>query len=68
MAAHAYSVEAMRNALEAGVDSIEHGSFVDEETAGQMRERGVYLVPTMSVYAARERQGTGARRARLHPA
>lgn len=52
VAAHAYSVEAINNALDAGVDSIEHGSFIDEETAGRMRELGTYLVPTMSVYAA----------------
>lgn len=57
VAAHAYSVEAMQNALDAGVDSIEHGSFVDEETAGRMWERGVYLVPTMSVYAAMSDRG-----------
>jgi imidazolonepropionase-like amidohydrolase len=57
VAAHAYSVEAIQNALDAGVDSIEHGSFVDEETAGRMRERGVYLVPTMSVYAAMSARG-----------
>lgn len=56
-AAHAYSVEAIQNALDAGVDSIEHGSFIDEETAGRMRERGVYLVPTMSVYAAMSARG-----------
>jgi hypothetical protein len=41
---------------------LEHGSVVDEETAGRMRERGVYLVPTMFVYVRRnERQGTRAR-------
>ncbi len=59
VAAHAYSVEAMHNALEAGVDSIEHGSFLDEETATRMREAGVYLVPTMSVYAAMSAKGPG---------
>jgi imidazolonepropionase-like amidohydrolase len=52
VAAHAYSVAAINNALEAGVDSVEHGSFLDRETAETMRERGTYLVPTMSVYQA----------------
>ncbi len=57
VAAHAYSVAAISNALDAGVDSIEHGSFVDRATAERMREQGVYLVPTMSVYAAMSEKG-----------
>ncbi len=57
VAAHAYSPEAISNALEAGVDSIEHGSFIDQATAERMREQGTYLVPTMSVYAAMAKQG-----------
>ena len=56
-AAHAYSVEAISNALEAGVDSVEHGSFLDRETMERMREQGTYLVPTMSVYAAMAEKG-----------
>jgi imidazolonepropionase-like amidohydrolase len=56
-AAHAYSVEAINNALEAGVDSVEHGSFLDRETVERMREQGTYLVPTMSVYAAMAEKG-----------
>jgi imidazolonepropionase-like amidohydrolase len=59
VAAHAYSVEAINNALEAGVDSVEHGSFLDRETAQRMREEGTYLVPTMSVYAAMAEKGPG---------
>ncbi len=57
VAAHAYSVAAISNALDAGVDSIEHGSFVDRATAGRMRELGTYLVPTMSVYEAMSEKG-----------
>jgi imidazolonepropionase-like amidohydrolase len=57
VAAHAYSVAAINNALDAGVDSIEHGSFLDRETAERMREEGKYLVPTMSVYAAMGEKG-----------
>ena len=56
-AAHAYSVEAINNALEAGVDSVEHGSFLDRETMERMREQRTYLVPTMSVYAAMAEKG-----------
>lgn len=57
VAAHAYSAEAINNALEAGVDSIEHGSFIDQKTAEKMRDQQAYLVPTMSVYAAMDERG-----------
>ena len=57
VAAHAYSVEAINNALDAGVDSVEHGSYLDTETATRMRESGTFLVPTMSVYAAMDEKG-----------
>jgi imidazolonepropionase-like amidohydrolase len=46
-AAHAHAPIAIRTALEAGADSIEHGGFLDEETAALMAERGVFLVPTL---------------------
>ena len=49
VAPHAYSVVAISNALEAGVDSIEHGSFLDAKTAERMQEEGVYFVSTISV-------------------
>lgn len=57
VAAHAYSIAAINNALDAGVDSIEHGSFLDRGTAERMRTQGVYLVPTLSVYAAMSEKG-----------
>jgi imidazolonepropionase-like amidohydrolase len=57
VAAHAYSTAAIGNALEAGVYSIEHGSFLDRDTAEMMRETGTWLVPTMSVYAAMSEKG-----------
>jgi imidazolonepropionase-like amidohydrolase len=57
VAAHAYSAEAINNALDARVDSIEHGSFIDRATAERMREQGTYLVPTMSVYEAMNDKG-----------
>ena len=59
VAAHAYSVAAIGNALDAGVDSIEHGSFLDRGTAVRMRDSETYLVPTMSVYAAMSEKGQG---------
>lgn len=48
ISAHAQGTLGIKNALEAGVDSIEHGIFLDEETLGMMVEQGVFLVPTLS--------------------
>jgi imidazolonepropionase-like amidohydrolase len=48
--AHAYTPAAIRNAVEAGVRSVEHGNFLDEPTAALMAERGAYLVPTFVAY------------------
>jgi len=42
-------------AVEAGIDSIEHGTYVDEPTVRLMAEKGTYMVPTMSTWDARER-------------
>ena len=50
----------------AGVRSIEHGNWLDEETAALMVERGAFLVPTTVTYAAlRWAQGTLAVSARV---
>jgi imidazolonepropionase-like amidohydrolase len=46
VAAHAHGDLAARMAVEAGVDSIEHGSFLTETTLKLMKAKGVYLVPT----------------------
>lgn len=51
VAAHSHGDAAARLAVEAGVDSIEHGSFLTEETLQLMKKKGVYLVPTrLAVY------------------
>lgn len=51
VAAHAHGDLAAKFAVEAGIDSIEHGSFVTEATLKLMKAKGVYLVPTrMAVY------------------
>lgn len=54
-AAHAHGALGAKVAIRAGIDSIEHGSFLDEEADRMMEERGTYLVPTaMAVeYTAR---------------
>jgi imidazolonepropionase-like amidohydrolase len=46
-AAHAHGAEGAKVAIRAGIDSIEHGSFLDDEALRMMRERGTYLVPTV---------------------
>lgn len=48
--AHAIPAAAVREALEAGVDSIEHGIFLDEETVQLMKERGVHYTPTLAIF------------------
>jgi imidazolonepropionase-like amidohydrolase len=47
--AHAHAAAGVRLAVEAGVRSIEHGTFVDDETIALMVERGTYLVPTLAI-------------------
>jgi len=46
VAAHAHGDLAAKQAVEAGVDSIEHGSFLTPATLQLMKQKGVYLVPT----------------------
>ncbi len=46
VAAHSHGDEAARLAVEAGVDSIEHGTFLTADTLRLMKQRGTYLVPT----------------------
>jgi imidazolonepropionase-like amidohydrolase len=45
-AVHAHMPEHIKEAIEAGADTIEHGTLVDEEGARMMAERGIFLVPT----------------------
>ena len=47
VAVHCHGDQAARDAIEAGVDSIEHGSFMRPETLGRMKAKGVYLTPTL---------------------
>jgi len=47
VAAHAHGTEGIKIATRAGVASIEHGSFLDEEGARMMAERGTFMVPTL---------------------
>ncbi|MBU8564929.1 amidohydrolase family protein [Virgibacillus pantothenticus] len=45
--AHAQGAEGIKNAVRAGVHSIEHGIFIDDEAIELMLENGTYLVPTL---------------------
>ena len=77
VAAHAHGTAGINAALQAGVDSIEHGSFLDEASVRLFRQRGTFLVPTLSVQdlIAREvEDASGSMQARMqdfirhHPA
>ncbi len=48
VAAHAHGKEGMKRAIIAGVTSIEHGTFMDEEIMGLMKKHGTFYVPTIS--------------------
>jgi imidazolonepropionase-like amidohydrolase len=47
VAAHAHGAQGILWATEAGVDSIEHGSYINDEAITEMKKRGTYLVPTL---------------------
>lgn len=47
VAAHAHGAQGAKVAIRAGVDSIEHGSFLDDEALRMMKDKGTYLVPTL---------------------
>lgn len=52
VAAHAHAVQGIRNAVEAGVRTIEHGTFLqeDERLMATMAEKQIFLVPTLKVF------------------
>ncbi len=60
--AHAHGKSGIDTALRAGVDSIEHGSFIDDETVRLFKERGAYLVPTIHAFESVIRQGRAGER------
>ena len=47
VAAHCHGDKAAKMAIQAGVDSIEHGTFLQDDTLKLMKDKGVYLVPTL---------------------
>jgi imidazolonepropionase-like amidohydrolase len=50
VAAHAEGLQGIINALEAGVDTIEHGNYMNEQVARLMAERGTFIIPTMAPF------------------
>jgi imidazolonepropionase-like amidohydrolase len=48
VAAHAHGSEGIKRALRAGVDSIEHGTYMDDEAIALFKKHGAYYVPTLS--------------------
>jgi imidazolonepropionase-like amidohydrolase len=57
VAAHAHGVDGINAALRAGVDSIEHGTYVNDETIRLYKQTGAYYVPTLMAPAAANEQG-----------
>jgi imidazolonepropionase-like amidohydrolase len=70
VAVHAVSSEAIRNALEAGADSIEHGHQADRAALELMKKKGAYFVPTLGIVEtlAEQTPNENARRVRAEAA
>jgi imidazolonepropionase-like amidohydrolase len=64
VACHAIGGPGLLMAIEAGVDSVEHGALLDEHCVELMAERGIWYVPTLAIYRWHETLGDGLRRAR----
>lgn len=62
VAAHAMALQGVHNAVEAGVDSIEHGNYISDEDLRTMAQKGIFYVPTIYVgeYVAQGRAAEGA--------
>jgi len=52
VAAHAHACRGIENAVEAGCDSVEHGTFADEAVLRRMAEKGTFVVPTNCIFPA----------------
>ena len=61
VAAHAHGTEGIAAAVRAGVTSIEHGSILDRKTAQLMKQKGTFLVPTLYVARAVEKQAAAGK-------
>jgi imidazolonepropionase-like amidohydrolase len=59
VAAHSHAAEGSKAALAAGVDTIDHGTFLDDETIALFKAKGAWLVPTMMAPRAALAQARG---------
>jgi hypothetical protein len=60
VAVHSHTAEATRRALRTGVDTIEHGTELDEECLTLFLESGAFMVPTISIRSERAMRGRAA--------
>lgn len=69
VAAHAHGEEGMRRAVEGGVDSIEHGTYMSDDVMRLMKKRGTWYVPTISagMFVAEKAQLQGYFSATVRP-
>jgi imidazolonepropionase-like amidohydrolase len=68
VAAHATTPAGIRNAVMAGVDSIEHGHYADRSVLQLMKSKGIYLVPTLSTVSPKSPALFDAARQTMHMA
>ena len=66
-AAHAHGAEAAKRAIRAGIDSVEHGTFLDDEALRMMHDRGTFLVPTLTTRIGLTESKLSARWCRPRP-
>ena len=59
--AHAHATEGIKQAVKAGVRSIEHGTYMDEEAIDMMIQKGVWLVPTLTIDLYFQEQLSGSK-------
>jgi imidazolonepropionase-like amidohydrolase len=59
-AAHAQGNAGIKTSVRAGIDSVEHGVYLDDDVIEEMRRRGTFLVPTLVAPAMIARHGTSA--------
>src|SRR5262245_48306838 len=64
VACHAVGGPNTLAAVRAGVDTIEHGAWLDDETVAEMTRRGTWYVPTFAIYRWHAERGTALRQAR----
>ena len=60
VASHAYERDGIMDVVKAGVDSVEHGIFIDAEIAAEMASRGTFLTPTLMVFNPKIADGAAA--------